>query len=112
MLAGKELTKLEIQRHALVLESSLNRLKVQLEFQKLRASTADLADAGRRRAPLLLGLAPIAGFFFGRGSGGGGNGKTSWLGRIMALAKLIGPALTLWRTFSSARKAPPAPESP
>ena len=111
MLAGKELTKLEMQRQALVLESSLNRLKLQLEFQKLRASTADLADAGRRRAPFLLALAPIAGFFFARGSGSSGGGKTSWLGRLMGLAKLIGPAMTLWRSFSAGKKPAP-PEAP
>ncbi len=102
MVGGKELAKLSLQKQALVLESSLNRLKLRSEILNLRTSSAQLTNAGRKRAPLFLALAPVAGFFLGRG-GGARSGGTSWLGRIMSVVKLIGPAMALWRTFSAGR---------
>ena len=102
MLGGKEITKLNLQKQALVLESSLNRLKMQAEWEHLHSSTAQLAGAGRKRAPLLLLLAPIAGFFLARGAKS--SKPSSWFGWITTGMKLIGPAVALWKSFSARSK--------
>ena len=69
MLGRKELTELDLQKQALVLESGLNRLTLQAEVQSLRSATSwvnDVTGASRELAPLLVVLAPIAGFLMAR----------------------------------------------
>ena len=103
MLGRKELAKLELQKEALLLESGLNRLACQADFQNLRSATAwvsEVAQASRGLSPLLLVLAPFAGFLLARGS----RQSDSWLSRIMAAARWIGPLYGLWKSFSATRE--------
>ncbi len=101
MLGGNEIAKLNLQKQALVLESSLNRLNLLSEFEHLRSSAGLFASAGKKRAPLLLALAPIAGFFVARGVK---RSPSSWFSRLATAAKYVGPAIALWRSFSAGRK--------
>lgn len=103
MLGGKELERLNLHKQMLVLESGLNRLKLQAEVRHLRCAVAEIRGASRKRAPLLLVLAPLAGFLLARGVRRSG----SWLNRLAAAAKWIGPAYTLWRSLAAARKRDP-----
>ena len=88
MLGRKELTNLDLQKQALVLESGLNRFALQAEVQSLRSATSwvnDVTGASRELAPLLVVLAPIAGYLLARGS----RRSDSWLNRLMAMARGI-----------------------
>lgn len=103
MLGRKELDKLNLQKQALLLESGLNRLAFQAEFQSLRSATAwvsEVTQASRGLSPLLLVLAPLAGFLLARGS----RQSDSWLSRIAAAARWIGPLYRLWKGFSASRE--------
>ena len=105
MLGRKELANLDVQKQALLLESSMNRLALQAKVQSLRSATAWLSDAkgvSRELAPLLVVLAPIAGFLFARGS----RRPDSWLSRLMALAKWGVPLYRLWKSFTARRSEP------
>ena len=91
----------EVRRHkeALLLESSLNRLKLQAELQNLRGlirPMGGLAGNTRRLFPWLMLLAPVAGFFSTRGSRRSG----SLTGKIASAAKLIVPVYRFWQRFS------------
>ena len=104
MLGRKELDKLNLQKQALLLESSLNRLALQAEFRNLRSATAwvsEVTRASRGLSPLLLLLAPVAGFLLARGS----RQSDSWLGRVVAAVKWIGPL------YSCGRVSPPVGKS-
>ena len=103
MLGGKELERLEQLKQALIAESELNRLTLQADIQNLCFAAAELKEMVPRPgkvAPLLLALAPLARLFFRKKA----NHSTSWLSRIMAMAKWIGPAYSLWRGFAAARR--------
>jgi hypothetical protein len=105
----KELDKLALEKQALVAESGLNRLMLQAEIQNLRSATAWVSEAARwpkKTAPLLLVLAPLAGYLLTKISSRAG----SWFGRVSAAAKWIGPLYTLWQSFSSSRKEAEADE--
>jgi hypothetical protein len=107
MLGGKELANLDLQKQALLLESGLNRVTLQAEVQSLRSATAwvsDVSSTSRELAPLLVVLAPLAGFFLVRGS----RRQDSWLSRLMALAKWVAPLYRLWKSFSASRGEPEA----
>jgi hypothetical protein len=102
MLGQKELVSLELQKQALLLESGLNRVALQAEIQRLHSATAwvsDVAGASRELTPLLVVLAPLAGFLFARRS----RRPDSWLSRVAALAKWVGPLYRLWRSFAARR---------
>ena len=103
MLGGKELKRLNLHKEMLVLESGLNRLKLQAEVHHLRSAIGGIRSASRKRAPLLLVLAPLAGFLLARGVRRSG----SWLDRLTGAAKWIAPAYTLWRTLAAARNREP-----
>ena len=110
MLGRKELAKLSLEKQALLLESGLNRLALQAEVQKLRAATAWVSEVTRvsqEAKPLLLILAPIAGFLLARGS----RRSDSWCSRVAGAVKWIGPLYQLWKSFSSSRKVA-EPEKP
>ena len=110
MFGRKELVKLALEKQTLVAESGLHRLSYQVELQNLRAATAWLNDAGRwpqKAGPLLFLLAPIAGFLLPRIS----RRPDSWLNRLLAAAKWIGPLYTLWKSYSAGRRAAEAGES-
>ena len=111
MFGRKELDKLALEKQALVTESSLNRLVLQAEIQNLRSATAWVSEATRwprKAGPLLLVLAPLAGFLLMRIS----RREDSWFRRASAAAKWIGPLYTLWKSFSASRKETEAGEPP
>jgi hypothetical protein len=99
----KELDNLALEKQALVAESDLNRLVLRAELQNLRSATAWVSEATRwpqKAGPLLLVLAPLAGFLLTRVS----RREDSWFRRASAAAKWIGPLYTLWKSFSASRK--------
>ncbi len=106
MSGSKDSIRLSLQKQALVLESNLNRLKLQTELEKLRSSSARLAGVGRKGAPLLLLLAPVAGFFIARKGRRSSSGPSapSWFGHVSSALKLVGPAIALWRSYSERKK--------
>ncbi len=102
MLGRQELDQLNLQKQALVLESSLNRAALQAEIRSLRSATTWVREAtslSRELTPWLTLLAPVAGFLVARGARRSG----SWLSRIVAAAKWIGPLYGLWRRFTARR---------
>ena len=107
MLGRKELASLDQQKQALLLESGLNRVALQVEVQSLRSATAwvsGVTSASRELAPLLVVLAPLAGFLLARGS----RRSDSWLSRLMRLGKWVPPLYRLWKTVSAHRSEPEA----
>jgi len=99
----KELIRLSLVKRTLVAESDLNRLVLRAEIQNLRDATAWLSEATRwprKAGPLMLVLAPLAGFLLTKAS----RRPDSWLNRLTAAAKWIGPLYSLWKTFSAGRK--------
>ena len=103
MFGRRELAKLALERQALVAESGLHRLTFQVELQNLRAATAWVSEASRwpqKAGPLLLLLAPLAGFLMAKGS----RRPDSWLNKLAVAAKWIGPLYTLWKSFSASRR--------
>lgn len=110
MLGRKELAELSLQKEALLLESSLNRVALQAELQNLRSATAwmsGVTGASREFAPLLAFIAPLLGLLLARGS----RRSDSWLSRLAAMAKWIPPLYRLWKSVSARRREPEG-ESP
>ena len=106
MFGRKELEQLSMQKQALVLESSLNRHALISEIEELRSAAARVGNAVRapqRFAPLLMVLAPLAGFFAVRSA----RRPASLITRMAKMAKWIGPAYSLWKSFSAARTQGP-----
>ena len=103
MLGREELDKLAAQKQALLVESSLSRLTLQAELQNLRSATAwmrEAAGGSRELRPLLLILAPLAGFLLAKVS----RRPDSWLSRTLAAAKWVGPLYGVWKRLSAARR--------
>jgi hypothetical protein len=95
-----------LHKQALVLESSLNRHALRAELHELHRSTAWISNATQapqRFAPLLVLLAPLAGFLVVRGR----RRTESLFSRLVSAAKWIGPIYSLWRGYSTARKQAP-----
>ena len=110
MLGRTELASLDQQKQVLLRESELNRVMFEREVRSLRSATAwvrDVTSASRELAPLLVVLAPLAGFLVVRGS----RRKNSWLSRLMALAKWGAPLYRLWKSVSARRSEPEAGKS-
>ena len=110
MFGRKELDELAYEKRAILAESDLNRLVLQAEMQNLRSATAWVGEATRwpqKAGPLLLVLAPLAGFLLTRIS----RREDSWFNRVAAATKWIGPLYTLWRNFSASRKQAEGGES-
>jgi hypothetical protein len=109
MFGQKELDKLALGKQVLVAESDLNRLTFQAELQNLRSATAWVSEAPRwprKLGPLLMVLAPLAGFLLTRAS----RRSDSWFSRLAAAAKWAGPLYTLWTHFSASRTKPESAE--
>ena len=109
MLGGKELERLAVAKEALLVESGLNRLELQAEYQNLRKATAwvgTLARGSREHAPVLLLLAPVAGFLLARVSTRLGD----WFNRVAPSVRWITGLYSWWKTFSASRKASEAGE--
>jgi hypothetical protein len=103
MFGGQELANLALEKQVLVAESDLNRLALQAEIQNLRSAAAWVSEAARwprNHGALLLVLAPLAGFLLTRSS----RRPDSWLNRVAAAAKWVGPLYSLWKNFSAGRK--------
>ncbi len=110
MLGRKELAKLDLQKQALLLESDLNRVALQAEIRNLRSATAWMGETARvskKLTPLLVFLAPLAGFLLATSSFRAG----SWLGRVMNLGKWVSRLYPLWMTLT-ARWSKPEEEKP
>jgi hypothetical protein len=98
----QELEELGREKAALITESGLNRAVVQAELQNLGSTFGWVSGAtrtSREFAPFLLLLAPLAGFLLARGS----RRPASWVKRVVAGLKWLGPLYKLWKSFSSAR---------
>ena len=109
MFGQEELDKLALAKQTLVAESGLNRLAVQVELQNLRAATAWVGEATRwprKFSPLLLVLAPLAGFLLKKVS----RRPDSWFNRLAAAAKWAGPLYSIWKSFSEGLAKPEAAE--
>lgn len=107
MFGREELDKLNLQKRALLVESELNRVALQAEIRSLRSATSWVRDAtsfSQELSPLLVLLAPLAGFLVARGA----RRPNSWLSRIVTAVKWIGPLYGLWKRFSPGRKEPEA----
>lgn len=102
MFGRTELNRLDLRKQALVLESDLNRFALQAEFRNLHSATTwvgELTQKSRGFAPLLLVLAPLAGFLLSRGS----RQAHSWLSRVSAAAKWAIPLYRLWKSYSASQ---------
>ncbi len=107
MLGRKELDKLSQQKQALLVESGLNRVALQAEIQGLRSAAAWLKEAtglSRELAPLLVLLAPFAGFLLVRRP----RRRSSWLSRAVTGVKWAAPLYQLWKRFAPGGKAHPS----
>ena len=103
MLGRQQIEQLRLQKQTLLVESSLNRHALISEMGALRSAFSSVSSAvlaPRRFAPFLLVLAPLAGFFAFRGARRPG----SLITRVAKVVKWIGPAYSLWRSFSAGRK--------
>jgi hypothetical protein len=103
MFGRTNIEQLNLRKQALVLESSLNRQAVVLEAGELRSAASWVSSASRvsqRVAPFLMVLAPLAGLLAVRRA----RQPISMISRLAKLAKWIGPAYSIWRSFSAARK--------
>ncbi len=111
MLGRAELEKLQVQKQALVLESSLNRLALQAEFEHLRSATTWMRTAtssAGKVTPLLLLLAPLAGFLLARGAS---RPSGSWLSRAVSALRWVASLYGLWQQFSPGRRKLEEPPS-
>jgi hypothetical protein len=88
-----------LQKQALLVESGLNRLRLQAEVRNLRSRASEIRSTTRKRAPLLLVLAPLAGLLLAKGA----RRSIPWFNRLVRAAKWIGPAYTVWRSLSAYR---------
>jgi hypothetical protein len=99
MFGREEVARLRQQKQVLLLESDLNRLKLQVECRTLTQGATSLAGAGRllpRSWGLMLVLAPIAGLLLGRGV----RGSESWFSRLVSSARWLVPLYQLWKSLS------------
>jgi hypothetical protein len=99
----KKLEQFRLHKQALVLESSLNRYALRAEWQELRHAAGWMNNAARtprQFAPLLVVLAPLAGFLVIRSL----RRPESLFNRLASAAKWIGPLYSLWRGYATFRK--------
>lgn len=100
MLGTRTVEAVRKNKQALLLESNLNRLKVQAELQNLRSAVkpiGGLAGKAQGLLPLVMLLAPVAGFFAVRGVGRPG----SLPARVVSAVKLVGSLFRWWKRLSS-----------
>ncbi len=99
MLGTRTIEEVRNRKEALLLESSLNRLKLQAELQNLRLSinpVSGLAGKTRGVLPWLMLLAPVIGFFVSRRA----RQRGSITSRLGSLFKLAVPLYRVWHRFS------------
>ncbi len=98
MFGRKESNQLRQRKQVLILESALNRLRLQADLQNIRLASTETAESLKGTQsflPLLTLLAPVAGFMLT-----GRSRQGTWLSRLTWLAKW-GPTLyQLWNRLS------------
>lgn len=97
MFGGKETSELRERKRALILESSLNRLRFQAELQNLRsayARSAEVLRTPRKFLGVLAMAAPAAGLFLGSGARRGS--LLRWAARAVKWAPT---AYQIWKRF-------------
>jgi hypothetical protein len=102
MFQNAELARLQAQKNLLVLQSSVNRLKLAADCQRLCSPEHWAQEAGRavRRHPFLIAaLAAGAGVMVVRAWR---NRGSAWAG-IGGLGKLASLAFTVWKLARNAR---------
>jgi hypothetical protein len=86
------------RKQALIVESNLNRIALQTEWENLRAATRPLHQAAavaHRMGPWLLPLAPLAGFL----AAGFLRKRSGFLGTVTSLLRSLPSVLALWQQF-------------
>jgi hypothetical protein len=97
MVGAKQVKRLQLRKQALVLESALNRVALDAEWQKLQTATAWARSAGQRVQqfrPWLIWLAPVIGFLAARRSSR--RPGPGLLSRLLGLVGLIRPLMEAW----------------
>jgi len=105
MFGREQLAELELRKRALVIESELNRLALQNDWQRMRDATqwvGQLTQWWRQANPWITLLAPIAGAMTARTMVRQEGGIVS---RTLGLLRWIGPFLAAWRNLTT----PPPP---
>lgn len=98
MFGAKAIDEIGQQKAALLLESSLNRLKLQAELRSLRTAAGSfggLPGKAQGLLPLLVVLGSLAGFFASRSL----RRPDGLLGRLTSIARLALPLYGLWKRF-------------
>jgi hypothetical protein len=98
MFGREAIVELQLRKRTLVIESELNRLALQTEWQHVRAATDWVSQAGqwvRRANPWLAVLAPLLGVLTARTLPREGG----IVGRALGLLKWVRPLLALWQSF-------------
>ncbi len=99
MFGRKEANELRQRKQVLILESALNRLRLQADLQNVRSASAETAESLKGTQsffPLLTVLAPVAGFLLT-----GRSRQGSWLSRLTWLAKWLPTVYQLWSRLRS-----------
>jgi len=98
-MAGRSGTEaLSRRKQALIIESNLNRIALQIECENLRAATRPLhqvATVAHRMGPWLLPLAPLAGLLAARFL----RKRSGLLDTAVSLLRSLPPVLALWHHF-------------
>lgn len=97
MFGGKEASELRERKRALILESSLNRLRFQAELQNLRSAysrSTEVLRAPGKFLGVLAVAAPAAGLLLGSGAPRGSLLK--WAMRAVKWAPAV---YQVWRQF-------------
>jgi hypothetical protein len=108
MFGQKELADLQLRKRALVLESDLNRLALQAEWQRVCAATGWISQATRfcRQAnPWLVLLAPLAGLWTARTL----HREGGIVSHLLAALKWIPSLMTIWRSFAGTQSEDDTP---
>jgi len=96
MFQKNELIHLQAKKDMLVLQSSINRLKLAADWQRLRSPEQWLHEAGRvaKRHPMATaGLATAAGVMLVKAL----RNRGSMLGSLGSLGKVASLAFTVWK---------------
>jgi hypothetical protein len=111
MVGREALDELQARKRALVLESSLNRLALQADWEDVRAAAGWMGSASRafrQVRPWLLLLAPLAGLLVARASGQ----PRGLFRRLLSVLRWVRPLLGAWGglkgVLAEVRSQPPA----
>src|SRR5262249_27727436 len=102
---GRQITELELQKKALLLESSQNRLRLRSDFAQLRSRTTvleTLASAGSKLGPWAMTLGAVAGLLGAAGLRRASH-STGIVGKVLAVVPV---AIRLWRGFRARSERP------